>query len=523
MSNNGSNASPLTIVAVIGALFAAVYISSSILLSQGNQLAGLFYYIMLASGAVGLIAPRLSFSLLIIQCGYLDLLKRLMVFAGKITRDELFSVLGIAPVTLVGISLGLLLRVVFGKTVADAGDVKRFIIALVLNVGLAAVVFHQGGGVGGTLREVANGSAYALLLFIVPLLFRTPEEVSKCARFIIAVFVPVALYAIYQQLFGFQTFEIDYLKTNLSIEIKQLEADRVRAFGTLNSPTSISVVASSMAAMALGLAYVAKRSRKLGMSMPLALLILAIGVGAWLASTVRVGLLLVPVAMAGTFLFLRPSTTKWFYGTLLAGFGILVASSAYLYQNIELWTNKLIEMSGGGVFMGQMMNMNSYKDRLNGFSNVLLNPDAYTLFGLPNAGADHGIVAHDPISNAILAFGIIPVAIGLVFSAWGMWQLHKVIFVMRDPTLQLLAASFLANAAGNIAVTIVNGNLLGTFPVNVFFWVSLAFAVSLRHADARLTASRPVEVQKAPAQQMLVRRPPGVSPGRFAPVPRNFQ
>ncbi|MDB6117924.1 MAG: hypothetical protein JWO08_1705, partial [Verrucomicrobiaceae bacterium] len=164
-----------------------------------------------------------------------------------------------------------------------------------------------------------------------------------------------------------------------------------------------------------------------------------------------------------------------------------------------------------------------YKDRLNGFSNVLLNPDAYTLFGLPNAGADHGIVAHDPISNAILAFGIIPVAIGLVFSAWGMWQLHKVIFVMRDPTLQLLAASFLANAAGNIAVTIVNGNLLGTFPVNVFFWVSLAFAVSLRHADARLTASRPVEVQKAPAQQMLVRRPPGVSPGRFAPVPRNFQ
>ncbi|MDB6118409.1 MAG: hypothetical protein JWO08_2190, partial [Verrucomicrobiaceae bacterium] len=315
MSNNGSNASPLTIVAVIGALFAAVYISSSILLSQGNQLAGLFYYIMLASGAVGLIAPRLSFSLLIIQCGYLDLLKRLMVFAGKITRDELFSVLGIAPVTLVGISLGLLLRVVFGKTVADAGDVKRFIIALVLNVGLAAVVFHQGGGVGGTLREVANGSAYALLLFIVPLLFRTPEEVGKCARFIIAVFVPVALYAIYQQLFGFQTFEIDYLKTNLSIEIKQLEADRVRAFGTLNSPTSISVVASSMAAMALGLAYVAKRSRKLGMSMPLALLILAIGVGAWLASTVRVGLLLVPVAMAGTFLFLRPSTTKWFYGT----------------------------------------------------------------------------------------------------------------------------------------------------------------------------------------------------------------
>ncbi len=520
MSNNGSQASPLTIVAIIGALVVAVYVSSSILLSQGNQLAGLFYYIMLASGAMGIITPRLSFSLLIIQCAYLDLLKRLMVFAGKITYDELYSVLGIAPVTVVGIACGLLLRVIFGKTAADAGDIKRFLTALLLNIVLSAVVFYKGGGIGGTLREVANGSTYALLLFIVPLLFRTPESVSKCARFILAVFVPVAVYTIYQQLFGFQSFEIAYLKTNLSIEIKQLEADRVRAFGTLNSPTSISVVAGSMVAMALGLSSVGRRNRKLGMAPSMAVLIAIVGVGAWAASTVRVGILLVPVAMAGTFLFLRPSTTKWFYGTLLTGFGILVASSSYLYRNIEIWTSRLMDLYGGSTFVEQMINMNSYKDRLSGFANVLLNPDAYTFFGLPNAGEDQGIIAHDPLSNALLAYGVVPVAIVVILGSWGMWRLHKMIFVMRDSTLQLLAASFLANAAGNIAVTIVNGNLLGTFPVNVFFWVSLAFAVSLRHADALLTASRPMEIEKNSSPQTLIRRPPGVSPGRFAPVPR---
>ena len=522
MNNSGSQASPLTIVAVIGALGLAVYVSSSIMLSQGNQLAGLFYYVMLASGLAGLVAPRLSFSLLIIQCGYLDLFKRLMVIAGKITFDELFFVLGIAPVTVVGISGGLLLRVIFGKTMADAGDMKRFLTAMVLNVVLGAVVFYQGGGIGGTLREVANGSTYALLLFIVPLLFRTPESVSKCARFILAVFIPVAIYSIYQQLFGFQGFEIDYLKTNLSIEIKQLEADRVRAFGTLNSPTSVSVVASSMAAMALGMAFVGRKNRKLGMAMPMAVAIAAIGVGAWAASTVRVGLLLVPVALTGMFLFRRPSTTKWFYGTLLTGFGILVASSSYLYQNIELWTSRLMDLSGGSVFVEQMINMNSYKDRLSGFANVLLNPAAYTLFGLPNAGADQGILSHDPISNALLAYGVVPVAIVIILGSQGMWRLHKMIFDMRDPTLQLLAASFLANAAGNIAVTIVNGNLLGTFPVNVFFWVSLAFAVALRHADKELAAHRPPEPPKPAASRPLVQRPPGTSPGRFAPVPRTF-
>ncbi|MDB6138207.1 MAG: hypothetical protein JWO94_1279 [Verrucomicrobiaceae bacterium] len=524
MNNNGSQASPLTIFAIIGALVLAVYVSSSILLSQGNQLAGLFYYVMLASGVTGLIAPRLAFSLLIIQCAYLDLFKRLMVFAGKITMDELFYVLGIAPVTVVGIAAGLMLRVIFGKTMADAGDIRRFLTAVVLNAVLAGVVFYLGGGIGGTLREVANGSAYALLLFIVPLLFRTPEAVSRCARFIIAVFIPVALYAIYQQVFGFQAFEIAYLKMNLSIEIKQLEADRVRAFSTLNSPTSISVVASSMAAMALGLAFVGKKSRKLGMAMPVAVLVTVVGVGAWAASTVRVGLLLLPVAMAGTFLFLRPSTTKWFYGTLLTGFGVLVASSAYLYQNIETWTSRLVDMWGGSTFVEQMINMNSYKDRLNGFANVLLNPDAYTLFGLPNAGLDAGILAHDPLSNALLAYGAVPLAIVIFLGSWGMWRLHTMIFRMHDATLQLLAASFLANAAGNIAVTIVNGNLLGTFPVNVFFWVSLAFAVALRHADAVQAASQPSAPKpEANASLPLVRRPPGAAPGRFAPVPRSLQ
>ncbi len=521
--NIGSQGNPLAVLATIGGLIIATYVASSILLDQGNQLAGLFYYLMLGSGMLGVIAPRLSFTLLILQCAYLDLFKRLMVIAGNITFTDLFWVLGIAPVTVIGISGGLLLRLVFGKIAADGGDFRRMFIALCLNVALAAVVYAKGGGVGGTLREVANGSTYALLLFIVPLLFRTPEAVARCARLIIIVFLPVAAYAIYQQAFGFQAFEIEYLKTGLSIEIKQLEADRVRAFGTLNSPTSISVVACSVAAMAMGLSAVGRHDRKLGMSRPVAMTIAALCVGAWAASTVRVGLLLLPVALAGTYLFLRPSTTRGLYAALFAGFAVLVATSSYVYRNIEMWTGRLLDMSGGSVFVEQMINMNSYKDRLYGFFTVLLNPEAYSLFGLSNSGEDAGLKAHDPIGNALLAYGIIPLGIVLALGCWGMWRVHKVIFGMQNRVLQLLAASFLANAAGNIVVSVVNGNLLGTFPVNVFFWVSLAFAVTLRHADAVLAAGQPPEPVAARVPGQLPQRPPGVSPGRFTPVARPCQ
>ena len=519
--NNGNQSSPLTVIAIVGVMGIAVYVASSILLSQGNQLAGLFYWITITSGLMGVIAPRLSFGLLIIQCAYLDLFKRLMVIAGKITYEELFYVLGIAPVTMVGIALGLLLRVVFGKTGADMAHMKRFALAVLLNVVLGLVMYFRHFGIGGTLREVANGSSYALLLFIVPLLYRTPEEVARLTRFIVLMFVPMAIYAIYQQVYGFQGFEIDYLKTNLSIEVKQLEADRVRAFGTLNSPTSVSVVACSMAAMAVSLAVAGRRNVRLGMPIPFVWMVLALGIGAWAASTVRVGLLLLPVAVAGTYLFLKPSTTRWCYGTIGTAFGILVASSSYLYQNIEMWTSRLMDLFGGSTFIEQLINLNTYKDRLSGFANVLLNPEAYSLFGLP-AGAIDELLLHDPISTALVTYGALPLGCLIAFTVWGVWRLHHVIFGMKNRTLQIFAASFLANAVGNVAVTVVNGNLLGTFPVNVFFWVCLGLAISLRDADLEQTASQPKTAEPAPHQPHLI-RPPGVSPGRFAPVPRPFR
>lgn len=509
MSNQGN---PMAIVAIIGGMIVALYVSASILLDEGNQLAGLFFYVLIASGALGLIAPRLSFMLFLAQSAYLDLFKRLMVMGGTVSFTDLFWVLGIAPVTIFGIAAGLMLRVIFGKQRADTADMRRLGIAIALNAALGLYVyFRLKGGIGGTLREVANGSTYALLLFIVPLLFPTPESVTKCARFIIYAFVPVAAYGIYQQIFGYQEFEIEYLRSGLSIEIKQLEADRVRAFGTLNSPTSLSVVASSLAAMALSLSFIGDRKYRQSINPPMALILSSIFIGGWAASTVRVGILLVPVALIGMYVFRSPARTKTFYGTLAVLFMILVASSDYMYRNIELITGKLFDLVGDTGYLASMVNLNSYKDRLYGFSNVLANPAAYTLFGMGTEedAKAMGFSAHDPVSNALLSLGVVPLFFVLAFSTWGLLRFHRTVFVMKHPTLQLLASAFLANAVGNIAVSLVNGNLLGTFPVNVFFWISIAFASTLRHADERVTAAElePAQAQPSPASQPRARFP----------------
>jgi len=43
-------------------------------------------------------------------------------------------------------------------------------------------------------------------------------------------------------------------------------------------------------------------------------------------------------------------------------------------MHIENWTRRLMELAGGSAFAEYLLNMNSYKDRLYGFANVLANP-----------------------------------------------------------------------------------------------------------------------------------------------------
>ena len=512
--SNGPQGNALPVVAIIGGMIVALYIAASILMDEGNQLANLCFYLLVGSGLLGVVAPRLAFFIFIFQSAYLDLLKRLMVIAGNVQFTDLFWVLGIAPVTVVGIATGLMLRMVFGKVRAEPSDIRRLVIGVALNVGLALMSYAKGGGIGGTVREVANGSSYVLLLFIVPLLFSTPNAVARCVRFIIYVYAPVAVYGVYQQFFGFQDFEIDYLKTGLSIEVKLLEADRVRAFSTLNSATSLSVVASALVGLTIALVMIGRRTQRRLFPLPVAVALVVAFIAAWGASTVRVGILLVPLALAGTILFRKARSTAIFYATLVALFITLVASASYLYNNIEIWTRQIMEFTHSDNFAAYMLNMNSYKDRLHGFMNVLGNPRAYTLFGMSEAAAQDSTYSfHDPLSAALLSYGVVPVVLGIMIMAVALWRFHRVIFTMRDPTLQLFAVSFLANAVGNIAVSMVNGSLLGTFPVNFFFWVALAFAASLRRSDALLAERR----QQLAAMNPIAPAPP---PERHRPVPR---
>ena len=511
---------------VMGAMLTALYVAASVMLAPGNALASFFFYALIASGLLGLVSPRLSFGLFLLQCAYLDLLKRLMVFDGNVAFGDLFWVLGIAPVSVVGIAAGLLLRMVFGAIQVNSGDFTRLMISAGFFVATAALSFFSGGGIGGTMQTVANGASYTLMIFILPIFFRDAESATRLWRMIFWIFIPVAIYAIFQQVYGFQPFEIEYLRSGLSIEIKQLEANRVRAFSTLNSPTSLSIIAATLAAvsLAMGIRFLHPQS-KAGLNPILGFFLFALFLGAWAASTVRVGILLIPIALVGALVFQRRGFTTLFYGILGITFVTLVTSSRWLLARVENWTRFLIETFGQNRFFEEMLNLNSYRDRLLGFANVLGNPSAYTLFGMGEAATEAGdFYNHDPISASLLRFGLVPLVFGLVITAVAAGRMHRSVFTIRNHECLFVASTSLAVAIGSVFVSLVGGNLLMTFPVNAILWIEFGIVIAMVQVDRRLQneaaqKAKTTESESPPSGHASLPRPGPVDASRIATLP----
>jgi hypothetical protein len=508
---------------VMGIMLVALYIAASVMLAPGNTLASFFFYALVASGLLGLAAPKLTLGFFLVQCAYLDLFKRLMVFDGAVSFGDLFWVLGMAPVSIVGIASGLLLRMIFGAIPISRGDLARLAAAGAMCVAVTAMSYIAGAGIGGTMQAVANGASYALMLFILPILTRDAEAAIRLWTTLLWIFTPVAIYAVVQQVFGFQPFELEYLRTGLSIEIKQLEANRVRAFSTLNSPTSLSIVVATFAAMALslGIRRIIPETR-VSINPLLAVFLFGIFTAAWAASTVRVGILIIPLALAGTLVFQRRGFTTLFYLGLGLSFILLVASSGWMLMRIEGWTRWLIEAFGQNRFSEEMLNLNSYRDRLLGFQNVLLNPKAYTLFGMGDPSQlTSEFYNHDPISATLLRFGVVPLVIGLIVGILAVWRMHRSVFSIVDGDCRFVASCNLAAAIASIFVSMIGGNLLQTFPVNAVLWIEFGVVVTMIQLDRRMQreAEAPEEEDSPDSAPWPLATPAYASTKRLADQP----
>ena len=505
-----SNKALAPLVVVIAMLF-GVYATMSILLSGGNTVGEFARYVLVGGFFICLLQPRLGFFLWLFACGYNDLLKRFLVIGGRISWGDLPYVLGIAPMMFGGVLLSLLLGGILGSRPLKDTEWKMFMGgATLMAFSAVSTYFSDGRSLGSVLQALANDGLYSMLLFVIPVLFKTADDLLHVVRCLIWIFVPVALYGIAQKINGFQDFEIAYLRTGMSIEIKQLFTNRIRAFSTLNSPTSLATVSAALCGLSLLMTSRAGSGRQERLMNPLLGLLLAgIFFGSWLASTGRAPIIVVPFAIIGTWAFQQRRRTVTLYATVAIAFVLLVLTSHSILDNLEEMNQSIGEHASKTGMGGDMLAVGSYSDRLIGFSTVLANPKAWSLFGLGAASSQ--FYCHDPLSPLLLKFGVVGFLLFIGGGVFVLKSVHARLHVMHQPHLRWLASLFQSLSMGFILTALLSGSILTVFPINVFFWFFWGAVALLTAEDAAMAEAEPVETE-------VIAQPTPPTPRRRRPM-----
>jgi len=491
-----------------GVLFPAIVLGgvglfalASILLTEGNTIGEFCRYLLVAGFLLSVVSPRVGFYVWLTLCGYNDLLKRLMIMGGRVTHGDLPFVLGITPAMFGGIVVAMAVGGLMGTRRLVFRDMVAIVAGSILMVGTGALAYmKEGTGLNGVMQAMANNGLYALLLFVLPLMFQSVQELQKLWRLIVFIFLPVAIYGVVQQVQGFAEFEIDYLKTGLSIEIKQLVAGEVRAFSTLNSPSALSVVCACLAVVSLFLGFPMREKGERPVLHPvLALICFVIHFAGLIASTSRTPILIVPIALFGGWCFFSRARTRAFYVMTVGSFLAMVVASPWLVQRIETVNTFIGSLASPGSFMARMITVGTYWDRLEGFATVLMNPDAYTLLGWGIDETGQGRYHyHDPLSEVLVRFGAIALFTLILIGIWLLQMSHRQAWNLRGLKDRQFAARMIALAFAILGISVISGSILTTFPNNVVFWMSLAAVASLARKQALAPRPRPSEMAITP-------------------------
>ncbi len=482
---NRGNPSAFAVIAML--MLGGLYAVASIVLTDGNTIGQMCQYLMAGGFLLSLMAPRLGFFIWIVFCGYNDLLKRFLIVGGRITHEDLKFVLGITPAMFGGVVAALVFSGLMGSRRIVGREWMLFLVGifLMLLAGvLAATQDHA--GLDGVLQGIANNGLYSLLLFVVPLLLKEKSSLLSLWKCLVLTWLPVSAYGLFQQINGFADFEIEYLRAGLSIEIKQLYTSEVRAFSTLNSPTALSIIAAVLAvsSLMLGFMYRGKGGRPV-IGRTLAVFCFLVHTAGVVASTGRSALLILPTALLGTWCFASHRRTRLFYTCVTVSFVFLVASSGWLINNLEELNERSLSLGTPGAFLSRMLVVGTYWDRLSGFSNVLMNPQAWSLFGYGSAEDGTGTYHyHDPISEILMRYGVVTLFIVAGAIIFMLRWFHQQAWQLEDRTDRQFASSMIAMAFSILLVSAVSGSVMTVFPVNVFFWLTCSAVLSLARSPA---------------------------------------
>jgi hypothetical protein len=437
---------------------------------------------------VAFVHPRVGLYLLIVTTGYLDLVKRLGVLTDSLSGLDITVTLAVAPLLMLSICFGVVIRNILERKKLESWQwvVLTLLIACIGAVALRS--FRGGEGFLAAAQTFVNSGGYLPIVLLTSMILPEPQDALKVLRFALWVFLPVALYGIWQQIFGFNNFEIRYLESGYTITVGDLDEARPRPFSTLNSPHTLSVCTAIFAGVALFVPF--KAGKRFVWQYPVGLVYIL----GCLATLGRSGIFIMPIMVVGWFCFRRKWTTCVFYGTILGAFILLMVNAEPVLERLGS-LEKLLPMNDNSDVLTEAFHLGTFSDRLMSFHNALTNPRFHTLFGNPDAAKaddEHSYgetVAHDQITQTLVQYGLVGLAVSILIAATGLTIAHRAVLRLENYTTREIAIALLSIVTAVIYSGMIFGSHLDIFPVDLLFAFLVGILVVCCRKPSRSTSS----------------------------------
>jgi O-Antigen ligase len=467
----------------------AALILGRFLVASENPWTALLFVVEIVLAATAVVNPRLGIYLFVAAAGYSDLLKRLGIVFGPVQGEDIVVALASAPLLFGATAVGTLFyQVIFARSKLTKAQWIMLCICAAIAV-INALKARNAGGFAASAQLFIGSSLYYLLVPLIGILFKELADLQRLLRFSAYIFAPVALYGIWQTLFGFAQFERDYLSTGLTMMIAELYDAHPRPFSTLASPHPFGVC---MAMLACACTFVPLRGQRKQIWEYLFALLFVAGC---IASFVRAAWFILIFAAIGWLCYPRKIFTILYYATLVTLFALLFANADVVMERLDT-AQKLLPTETSRE--KEAFDLGTFGTRLWSFRNAVQNPAFHTWFGNPQIEKDFQTVeanmeeaAHDQLTQILASYGFVGLGVFASIFVGLLAVMHSLIFRMRSGFTRTMTVGLVATTSSIVFSGMVFGSHLNVFPVNalISLLVGTLFALLLNVRPARKTVS----------------------------------
>lgn len=491
----------------------ALYIVISILSGFGNVIGASYKYFLPAAFIVGVVAPRVAMYLLLFCAGYIDLFKKLMAMESDLYFADVFFILGVPPVMLLGICCGILAGIALGRINLDRRIILLFsLTSVVVGIfGISAVL--RSGANFGTLKEIANSASYYGLMFAVPVLFPKVEDIFKLLRFFVIMLIPAAFHGLYHFHFGLFGFEQDYMNSGLSMNMDYLYSDEA-IYGPFASQGALAGT-MAIAASICAFSFLTPKALLKKVAFPprwIAGCLVILFMAAAIFSLKRFPVTVLPFTVIGYFLIRNRFGTAFAYvGAISSAIG-LIAMSEVLAQRLPDWQQNLDSVidRGGNDTSTYLFKIRTLNTRLEDFA-YLKESENWEPFGTTwfknSEPGEYGV--HSLVVKIFLRYGWVPIGGVMMILMPGVVFLHMRLLRRNRDLQQRLFIYMTAMAISMFLAAALGAAFFTTFPIPVLFGFCLGVAVTTGILPPRAALKKPVKVEPepiAPLQPPVPRR-----------------